>query len=205
MGYNTSTATVPSLRRSTTCPAIVMESSRLEGKKRRRHSWSGTSTRIINPVIIPEDRSENGTSSTGRRADEEYMRKAQAVLKGGAMFGVGLVMIPLPVPMGVVVAGAGLSVLGKEFPVVQDFLDQTRGAISGVWAKKKEPTVVVVEEEVEFDGDYSLTEIDFSSLDQPEIVECASDAEEEVIFSSVLNNSEVLRPAEDVFVSVWTA
>ena len=51
------------------------------------------------------------------------------------MVGVGLIMIPLPTPFGCVVAGAGMAVLGTEFPQAQRILDQTRDAVVDVIEK----------------------------------------------------------------------
>ena len=222
MGYDTTaTKAMPPLRRTKTCPAIIVDSSRGERKKRRRNSWSAAAVKeTAGAVPIMADRSENGTSSTGRRPDnnEDYYRKAEAILKGGAMVGVGLVMIPLPVPMGVVVAGAGLSVLGKEFPAAQRFLDNTRGAFAGVWSKKEK----VEEQETKDDKDFSVTDFDYSHMDEvvefkqsDDVISCSdseseSTSEEEIIFSS-MENSEVAyrygnrRPLEETMVNVWNA
>lgn len=59
----------------------------------------------------------------------ETARKAGVAVAGGAMVGIGVVMIPLPTPFGFVVAGAGMAVLGTEFPAAQKALDSTRDAL----------------------------------------------------------------------------
>lgn len=45
----------------------------------------------------------------------KILRKGAVAAVGGTMVGVGLIMIPLPTPFGVVVASSGMMVLGTEF------------------------------------------------------------------------------------------
>jgi hypothetical protein len=65
----------------------------------------------------------------------DMARKAGVAVGGGAMVGLGLVMIPLPTPFGCVVAGAGMGVLATEFPAAQQMIDQTRDAVVDVIEK----------------------------------------------------------------------
>merc|ERR1712113_498312 len=62
-------------------------------------------------------------------------RKAGVAIGGGALTTLGLVMIPLPTPFGVVVAGADMAVLGTEFPEAQAVLDKTRDVVVDVIEK----------------------------------------------------------------------
>jgi hypothetical protein len=54
------------------------------------------------------------------------LRKAGVAVAGGVILGVGLVMIPLPTPCGIVVAASGMGVLATEFPEAQKVLDKSR-------------------------------------------------------------------------------
>ena len=45
----------------------------------------------------------------------KMLKKGATAVVGGTMVGVGLVMIPLPTPMGCVVASSGMAILGSEF------------------------------------------------------------------------------------------
>lgn len=65
----------------------------------------------------------------------EMVRKTGVAVAGGTMVGLGLIMIPLPIPIGCVVTGAGMSVLGTEFPAAQRVLDKTRDAVVDVIEK----------------------------------------------------------------------
>jgi len=72
---------------------------------------------------------------TGSESVIDMARKAGVAVGGGAMVGLGLVMIPLPTPFGCVVAGAGMGVLATEFPAAQQMIDQTRDAVVDVIEK----------------------------------------------------------------------
>eukprot|EP00526_Cylindrotheca_closterium_P010490 CAMPEP_0113615096 /NCGR_PEP_ID=MMETSP0017_2-20120614/7518_1 /TAXON_ID=2856 /ORGANISM="Cylindrotheca closterium" /LENGTH=397 /DNA_ID=CAMNT_0000524309 /DNA_START=108 /DNA_END=1301 /DNA_ORIENTATION=+ /assembly_acc=CAM_ASM_000147 len=54
----------------------------------------------------------------------KMLRKGATAVVGGAMVGVGLVMIPLPTPMGCVVASSGMAVLGSEFEGAKEMNDR---------------------------------------------------------------------------------
>jgi hypothetical protein len=52
------------------------------------------------------------------------MRKGAVAALGGTMVGLGLIMIPLPIPLGVVVASSGMAVLGAEFESARKMNDK---------------------------------------------------------------------------------
>jgi hypothetical protein len=54
----------------------------------------------------------------------KMIRKGAVAALGGTLVGVGLVMIPLPIPLGAVVASSGLAVLGTEFDSARE-MNQT--------------------------------------------------------------------------------
>lgn len=54
----------------------------------------------------------------------KMIRKGAVAAVGGAMVGVGLVMIPLPTPFGAVIASSGLAVLGTEFKAAKEMNDK---------------------------------------------------------------------------------
>lgn len=65
-----------------------------------------------------------------KKEESSVIRKTATAVAGGAMVGVGLIMIPLPTPFGAVVAGGGMAVLGTEFPAAQRALDKTCSAVA---------------------------------------------------------------------------
>ena len=50
------------------------------------------------------------------------MKKASVALAGGSMIAVGIPLVPTPIP-GCLVIASGLSILAREFPAAQKFLD----------------------------------------------------------------------------------
>ena len=60
---------------------------------------------------------------------KDKARKVGVGAAGGALTITGLIMIPLPTPCGVLVAGAGMAVLGTEFPKAQEIMDKTRDVV----------------------------------------------------------------------------
>ena len=78
------------------------------------------------------DTAEDSTSASSTYTYQDAYqtaKKATVGLVGGTMTAVGLVMIPLPTPFGVVIAGSGLAVLGTEFPEAQQVLETSRDTI----------------------------------------------------------------------------
>jgi len=57
------------------------------------------------------------------------IRKGAVTVAGGALIGVGIPLIPTPVP-GALFIASGLSLLGTEYPEAQDFLDKSRVSLS---------------------------------------------------------------------------
>ena len=120
-------------------------------------SWlspSSVSTSSLSPSgggpVNPKE-----TSSPREQPQEEvsffkHAKKATVGVVGGAMTAVGLVMIPLPTPFGVVVAGSGLAVLGTEFPAAKQVLETSRDKLVEVIE-----THVVTEDDDDEDGNGS--------------------------------------------------
>eukprot|EP00558_Chaetoceros_sp_UNC1202_P002916 CAMPEP_0197234694 /NCGR_PEP_ID=MMETSP1429-20130617/2384_1 /TAXON_ID=49237 /ORGANISM="Chaetoceros sp., Strain UNC1202" /LENGTH=209 /DNA_ID=CAMNT_0042693165 /DNA_START=54 /DNA_END=683 /DNA_ORIENTATION=- len=60
----------------------------------------------------------------------KMMRKASVAVTGGALVVVGLPLIPMPTPGGVVVVGGGMALLATEFPAAQRALDKSRESLA---------------------------------------------------------------------------
>ncbi|CAB9523015.1 expressed unknown protein [Seminavis robusta] len=132
------------LERATSCPAIICHSTRTPliedtdeslptsttpTRLERRHSFDGFST--------PDDSSAQNdvaaADEAAAAAESSRFRKARVAITGGTLTAVGLVMIPLPIPMGFVVATAGMAHLGQEFPAAQRMLDHTKERVVEAW------------------------------------------------------------------------
>ena len=59
-------------------------------------------------------------------------RKAGVAVTGGALVIVGLPMIPMPTPGGVIVVGSGMAVLATEFPAARRALDRSRQGLANM-------------------------------------------------------------------------
>mmetsp|Transcript_20182 Transcript_20182/g.30349 ORF Transcript_20182/g.30349 Transcript_20182/m.30349 type:complete len:276 (-) Transcript_20182:134-961(-) len=86
-------------------------------------------------VIIEPSTLSKISSNEGKKDESSVIKKTATAVAGGAMVGVGLIMIPLPTPFGAVVAGGGMAVLGTEFPAAQRALDKTCNAVADVIEK----------------------------------------------------------------------
>lgn len=62
----------------------------------------------------------------------KLIRKASVAVTGGALVAVGLPMIPMPTPGGVVVVGSGMALLATEFPAAQKALDRSRQGLANL-------------------------------------------------------------------------
>jgi len=73
---------------------------------------------------------ENNTNEEEETKEESsFMKKTATAVAGGAIVGVGLVMIPLPGP-GALIVGGGMALLGTEFPAVQRVLGDTCNSVA---------------------------------------------------------------------------
>jgi len=118
----------PMLKRALTCLA------RLESDGSNHHNKATTHWRrrhSCHDIFSVNKRAEKNAANNDLRpaAKSSYFRKVGVAITGGTMVGVGLVMIPLPTPFGCVVAGCGMSVLGKEFPAAQRTWDNAKGKV----------------------------------------------------------------------------
>ena len=89
---------------------------------------------IVNEGEVLPDEAEEKTIEQSKddpqRSLEDMIRKTGVAVAGGAMVGVGLVMIPLPTPFGAVIAGSGMAVLGMEFPAAQRVLEKSCNTVA---------------------------------------------------------------------------
>ena len=74
--------------------------------------------------------SRDGDSEKGRFA--KMVRKAGVAVTGGSLVIVGLPMIPMPTPGGVIVVGSGMAVLATEFPAARRALDRSRKGLANM-------------------------------------------------------------------------
>jgi len=77
------------------------------------------------------DKNNTNEEKETKEASEEssFMKKTATAVAGGAIVGVGLVMIPLPGP-GALIVGGGMALLGTEFPAVQRVLGDTCNSVA---------------------------------------------------------------------------
>mmetsp|Transcript_44712 Transcript_44712/g.52382 ORF Transcript_44712/g.52382 Transcript_44712/m.52382 type:complete len:224 (-) Transcript_44712:87-758(-) len=68
---------------------------------------------------------------------KDCIRKTVVAFTGGSMVTVGLVLIPLPIPLGILTVGAGMAVLGTEFPAAQNILISTKQKIMNALRRSK--------------------------------------------------------------------
>jgi hypothetical protein len=79
-----------------------------------------------NKLLRGWSRDENGDDGNVLK----MIRKAGVAVTGGALVAVGLPMIPMPTPGGVVVVGSGMALLATEFPAAQRALDRSRQGLA---------------------------------------------------------------------------
>jgi hypothetical protein len=140
------TTMAPLPKRSASCSSISTNDDSTtsctvdNNKLKRRHSFSDLQSlallhqkqqeeflQVLSPEVIVKEEIQ------GNNHYRLYARKAGVAVAGTTLTAMGLVMIPLPVPLGAAVTGAGMSVLGSEFPVAQRMMDSTSGAIRGAF------------------------------------------------------------------------
>lgn len=75
------------------------------------------------------------TTTTASTSSSFYdgVRKAGVTVAGGAMVGIGVVLIPLPVPFGLLVATSGLALLGTEYPEALELQDRVESSLRRNW------------------------------------------------------------------------
>jgi hypothetical protein len=123
---------------------------------------------------------------------QQHLKKAGVAVSGGAMVGVGLIMIPLPTPCGALVAGAGMAVLGTEFPQAQRVLDRTRDAVVHVIETNcrmdNDNHIITIKEDIEPQEEHPNHETgDTRSKNNQEEEEPSIDQEEEEDIAVVRN------------------
>jgi len=75
---------------------------------------------------------EDAKNNVSKNEKSSFVRKTATAVAGGAIVGIGLVMIPLPTPCGAVVAGCGMAVLGTEFPAAKRVLGKACNTVADV-------------------------------------------------------------------------
>ena len=97
----------------------------------RRHSWNGSEAWLRCLELRGEE--NDGKTSAADATDDKsfggkykrYLQKAGVAVVGGTMMVGGIILIPLPGP-GIVLMGAGASVLATEFPAAQRAMEGTK-------------------------------------------------------------------------------
>ena len=74
------------------------------------------------------------------------LRKGAVAALGGSMVGLGLVMIPLPVPLGVVVASSGMAMLASEFDSAREMNDKIMATTKRHWEPLRDKVIQNIEE-----------------------------------------------------------
>ena len=76
----------------------------------------------------------------------KILRKGVVAALGGTLVAVGLVMIPLPTPCGVLVASSGMAVLGNEFDGARVMNEKITNAAKKHWGEAREKMIQGIEE-----------------------------------------------------------
>jgi hypothetical protein len=74
-------------------------------------------------VAVPEP---NDSPTARRPLVRRHARRVSVAMAGGSTVAVGLLLIPLPGP-GTIIVLAGLSILGREFPMARRAADKGKG------------------------------------------------------------------------------
>ena len=88
-------------------------------------SFSGEKETDADQLDSTEEKKTNGSSSMAAQV-AAAARKTGVAVAGGAMVTAGAILAPLPTPGGILLAGAGLGVLGTEFESAKNVLDTGR-------------------------------------------------------------------------------
>ena len=96
----------------------------------QHHPWALRRTSAPVDDSLQEVKDEEGSIGEKVNVDIQTekqesttMKKASVALAGGSMIAVGIPLVPTPIPGCLVIAG-GLSILAREFPAAQKFLDK---------------------------------------------------------------------------------
>jgi Putative transmembrane protein (PGPGW) len=120
-----------------------------------------------------QQRDEAARESTNTAEDTSVdpltiLRKGAVAAVGGAMVGVGLIMIPLPTPFGAVVASSGLAVLGTEFEGAREMNERLIEGAKSTMNTAREHLVRTIESMEQEDFD----DADDESTDQDSHTTC---------------------------------
>mmetsp|Transcript_24882 Transcript_24882/g.30583 ORF Transcript_24882/g.30583 Transcript_24882/m.30583 type:complete len:321 (+) Transcript_24882:255-1217(+) len=89
--------------------------------------WNHNATEM-DAVVIHEKENED----VDERTILKMVRKASVAVTGTALVAVGIPMIPMPTPGGVLVTGSGMALLATEFPAAQRILDRSRDGLENL-------------------------------------------------------------------------
>ncbi|CAJ1954628.1 unnamed protein product [Cylindrotheca closterium] len=112
---------------SSSQPSFSEETEEQEEKDDKEEELSANEQRV--PVDIASQRrmeQEEEIKTSAKEVIEpmKLFRKGATAVVGGVTVAVGLVMIPLPTPMGCVVASSGMAILGSEFEGAKEMNDR---------------------------------------------------------------------------------
>ena len=112
-------------------------------------------------VNTNDDKAVPISKSTGKPSSGflDGVRKAGVAVAGGTLTAVGLVMIPLPTPMGCVVAGSGMALLGTEFEAANRVMERVQVSAENARDKLLDnvESTILDEEEANVKEDISVT------------------------------------------------
>ena len=91
------------------------------------------------------------------------LKKASVAVTGTALVAVGLPLIPMPTPGGVVVCGSGLAVLATEFPAAQRVLDKGRDGLERMVGQEEDDS------DSDSDDDNGKTQKGYSKLNSQQM------------------------------------
>jgi len=128
----THSVTTEDVSAATNEPSLIEESqvpeeSEEEAKDDTEEQQVGPEQRIPADIATQrrmEQEKEIETASKEVIEPIKMLKKGATAVVGGTMVGVGLVMIPLPTPMGCVVASSGMAILGSEFEGAKEMNDR---------------------------------------------------------------------------------
>lgn len=126
---------------------------------------------------------DNEVKNSSKEAIEplKLLKKGATAVVGGTMVGVGLVMIPLPTPMGCVVASSGLAILGNEFEGAKEMNERIIDKSKENLAKARDTVISKIE---------SMNSSDSDETDDDTSAGSAKDEEETPTWLNHMNEAE---------------
>ncbi|CAB9506797.1 expressed unknown protein [Seminavis robusta] len=133
----------------------------------------------------------NTTSSNNGNTLVDTVRKGAVAVAGGTLTAVGLVMIPLPTPMGCVVAGSGMALLGTEFEAANRVMQQVQDSAVAARDRLIEHCESTIEDDRLVEDEIVVITAPAQPMEQPSQMDQPSpkevEKEEEELIISVVN------------------